>query len=741
MIVNGTLNPGATQGRMVGYRGTNYWLQPDDWEKAAYHRSLRQEYNMTVSGSGEKSAHYVSAGFLSDRGFVAGSGFSRFTARARSDYRARPWLKVGTAAGYTHTGGDYVNADHNSSANIFYSIRALAPIYPLYVRDENRQIATDRYGNTMYDWGDRVYGVRPVMPQSNPVAQNLLDADSDDANILNANAFAEISFLKDFSFRASAGMDWTDDRTTGFTNRYYGQYASSNGIISKYHIRAFAVNIQQLLNWSRQFDGHRLDAMIGHEYYNRRYCYLYGSKSNVYNDHKMELAAAIANPNTNSYLSEYNTEGFFGRVQYDRDNRYFASASYRRDGTSRFRPGRRWGDFWSAGAAWLLSDEAFFRAAWVDLLKIKASYGLQGNDNIGNYLYDDRFLIAATPDGIGLVASGPGNPDITWETGKNFNTGAEFQLFDKRLEGSVEYFIRWSSNLLFNIPLPPSLGFGSIGENAGTMRNSGLELNITATPVKTENIRWTLSCNATHVTNVITRLPASRKDGFETDRYRIEEGKSRYHWYLPRYAGVDRQGRSTWYRDVKDPSGAVTGREATTEYAGATKYFSGSSIPFLFGGMSTSVEAFGADCSISFAWQLGGRSYDAGYASLMYAPASGTKGYAWHRDILDAWSRDNTASNIPRLQFGDPAVTGASDRFLTPASCISIQNITLGYTLPKAWTAKLRLSSLRLFAVADNVLLFSARKGFDPRQRFDGSSSAQAYAPVRTISGGISVKL
>jgi TonB-linked SusC/RagA family outer membrane protein len=740
MMVDGRLNPAATLGRMVTYKGEQYWLQPDDWEKEAYRQSLRQEYNITVSGSGEKATHYFSAGFLSDKGFVENSGFDRFTARIRSDYQVKSWLKVGGSAGYTHTEGDYVNLTENSSANIFYSLRSIAPIYPALVRDANRQPVIDQYGNVMYDWGNKVYGNRPVLQQSNPIAANLLNTNSDDINILHANTFAEIGIGNDFSFRVTAATDWVDDRTTGFTNRYYGSYAPSNGVISKYHTRYFTVNFQQLLSWKRDFDAHHFDAMLGHEYYNRKVFSLSGSKSNVFTDDKLELGAAISNPDTNSSLTEYNTEGFFGRLQYDYNNRYFLSASYRRDGTSRFRPSRRWGNFWSAGVAWLLNEEDFFHASWVDLLKVKLSYGSQGNDNIGNYLYDDRFHISSTPGGIGLIASGLGNPDITWETNHNFNTGVEFQLFDKRLSGNVEYFIRRSSNLLFNIPLPPSSGFTSIGENAGTMRNSGIEVEVTITPVKTADVLWTLSLNATRFSNVITRLPAERKGGFETGEYRIEEGKSRYDWYMPQYAGVNAEGRSTWYIDVKDANGTVTGRETTTKYASATKYFSGSSIPDLFGGLSTTLEAFGVDFSVALAYQLGGRSYDSGYASMMYVPSSGKKGYAWHKDLLNAWSQDNRSSNIPRMSFADPSATSLSDRFLTSASYLSVQNITLGYTFPKAWTEKLHLSSLRIFAVADNVLLFSARKGFDPRQYFDGSSSAQQYAPIRTVSGGITVK-
>ncbi|MDR3350784.1 MAG: TonB-dependent receptor [Prevotellaceae bacterium] len=740
MIVNGKLNPAATLGRMVTSQGGQYWLQPDDWAKEAYRRSLRQEYNITVNGSSEKGSNYFSAGFLSDKGFVAGSDFRRFTARVRSDCQVKKWLKVGATAGYAHTAGNYIDATGNSSANIFYSIRSMGPIYPVFVRDANKQVVTDPQGRPLYDWGDKIYGVRPVMPLSNPVAGNMLNTNGDDINNLNANTFAEITFLEDFSFKLSAGADWVDDRTTEFTNRYYGQYAPSNGIIRKQHWRLFTVNLQQLLNWKRRFGNHHLDAMLGHEYYNRQVAFLSGSRSNAFNDEKMEINAAVSNPSANSYLTEYNIEGFFGRVQYDYGQRYFASASYRRDGTSRFHPHHRWGNFWSAGVAWLVNEEAFFHAPQVDLLKFKLSYGSQGNDNIGGYLYDDRFRIATSPAGIGLTVIGLGNPRITWETNYNFNAGVEFQLFDKRLGGNIEYFIRRSGNLLFNVPLPPSFGFGSIGENAGAMRNNGFELEITGTPVKNERLLWTLSFHATHFVNVITKLPAARKDGFETGSYRIEEGKSRYEWYMPQYAGVDDSGRSTWYVNVKDAEGHITGREATANYALASYYFSGSSIPGLFGGISTAVEAAGMDFSFALAYQLGGRSYDAGYAALMYVPSSAQKGYAWHKDIQKAWSENNRSSNIPRLQFADASVTNISDRFLTSASCLSIQNIIVGYTFPKAWTSKIYLSSLRIFAVADNVFLFSARKGFDPRQSFDGSASAQQYAPARTVSAGVSVK-
>ena len=645
---------------------------------------------------------------------------------------------------YTHYDINQLSEDGNSgsSSNIFAYATSVAPIYPLYIRDAEGNIMKDSNGNTMYDFGngDNAGLSRPYLSGNNPYASNLLDTNNNEGNAMTATGFAEIRFLKDFKFTWTSGVALDETRVNGYTNPYYGQYASSNGIASKYHIRNLTYNHQQLLNWKHSYGLHNVDVMVGHESYYNKYYELYASKSNSFDPTNIELSGAITNVNSNSYTTDYNTEGYFGRVQYDFDEKYFVSGSYRRDASSRFHPDHRWGNFWSAGAAWIISKENFFDVEWVDLLKLKASYGSQGNDNIGNYRYVNTYSIV---NGGGYPAALPetmGNPDITWETNGNFNAGVEFELFGARLNGSVEYFYRKTSDMLFSFPLSPSFGYTSYFANVGDMRNQGVELDLKATPIKTNDFTWDINLNLTHYKNKITYLSEQSKTmtvdgvpGYSSSNYYFGEGEPLYTYRMKRYAGVDPEtGESLYY--MNGENGTL---ETTTNYSNADYYLCGTALPDVYGGFGTTLSYKGIDLSVDFTYQIGGQIYDSDYASLMSSPTADGKGTNFHADLFNSWSPENTGSNIPRFQFGD--VYNSSDRFLTSASYLSLQNINLGYTLPSSLTRRLEIEKIRVYVTADNIWYWSKRQGLDPRQSITGSVTNAYYSPMRTISGGITL--
>lgn len=417
---NGKLNPNATLGNLIDYNGTQYLIRPDDWLDEAYKNGLRQEYNVSVSAGSDKSSFYASISYLDNEGIVENSDYERLTGRLKADYQVKEWLKVGANMSYTHFNSNSLSEDgaSNSSGNIFAFATRIAPIYPLYIRDGQGNIMKDKNGYTVYDFGnkDNAGLVRPFLSGSNAYAANLLDTNNAEGNAMTATGFAEIRFLKDFKFTWTSGVNVDETRTNGFTNPYYGQYATSNGIVSKYHTRQLSYNHQQILNWKRSFGSNNLEVMLGHESFRYKYYYLYASKSNVFDPNNQEMAGAITENGSDSYTSDYNTEGYFGRVQYDFAEKYFLSGSYRRDASSRFHPDHRWGNFWSAGAAWIISKEDFFDVEWVDMLKIKASYGSQGNDNIGDYRYVNTYAIVNSGGNPAAIPNTMGNKDITWET-------------------------------------------------------------------------------------------------------------------------------------------------------------------------------------------------------------------------------------------------------------------------------------------------------------------------------------
>ena len=743
--MNGKLNPNATLGNRVMYNGQEYLLLPDDWSDAAYKHGLRQEYTLTASAGSDKSTFYASFNYLSNEGIAHNSDYERIMGRLKADYQLKEWLKIGANMSYVHYDSNQLGSEGTAgdTGNVF-ALTQMAPIYPLYIRDGQGNPMYDQNGFIRYDYGDgENAGMRrPYLGDSNALSASILDKLYLEGNSMNATGFAEIRFLKDFKFTSTNTVYVDEVRQNSTTNPYYGQYAEMNGQVSVGHIRNHAYNFQQLLNWNRSFGRHNVEVMVGHESYRAKSYVLSGSKSNMFDPNNAELDGAIIEVGSSSYTTDYNTEGYFGRAHYDFDEKYFVSGSYRRDASSRFHPDHRWGNFWSLGGAWLMSKENWFDIDWIDELKVKASFGSQGNDNIGSYRYINTYSIVNSNGNPAAVPDAMGNKDITWETNANFNAGVEFSLWKERLVGSVEYFYRKTSDMLFVFPLPPTMGFTSYYDNVGDMRNSGVELELDGQVIKTRDLTWNIKLNLTHYKNKITYLDPHTKTlvregvaGYTSGGYFYGEGEPLYTFYMPKYAGVNEQGEALYYVDVTDKDGNVTGRTVTTDGNEATDYLCGTALPDVYGGFGTSLEYKGLDFSIDFAYQLGGQVLDSDYASSMGV----TKGHAFHADVLNSWTPENPNTDIPRFQYNDQFTNLSSDRFLTSASYLSLQNINVGYTLPSSICRNFGVEKLRVYMSADNVWVWSKRQGLDPRQSITGGASSAYYAPIRTISGGFTL--
>lgn len=750
---NGKVNPQATLGRRLVYQGEEYYVRPDDWTDAAYRTSLRQEYNVSIGGSGDKTSVYASFGYLNNEGIAYNSDMDRFTGRIKLDYQAKKWLKMGINANYARFHYNQIDDSGagNNSGNVFAYTAMVGPIYPLYIRGGDGRVLYTKEGIKRYDYGENAGMERSIFPNSNALSESRLNTQESEGNAFNGTTYFDISFLKDFKFTFNAGVTLDETRSTQIMNPYFGQFAGEEGLISKGHERRLEYNSQQILNYTKQIGGHNVNAMIGHEYYNSTVSTLAAAKSHMLTEDNDELAGAIIDKqNANSYRREYNNEGYFARVMYDYASRYFFSASFRRDASSRFSSRHRWGNFWSLGGAWIITRENFMAGTegWLDNLKLKASIGSQGNDNIGDFRYTNTYSIENANGEVSTVFKDKGSENITWETNSNFNAGVEFSLRRGLVSGGIEYFLRRTTDMLLKFPTPPSMGYSSYYANVGDMRNSGIEIDLNFTPVNREHVQWDINVNMTHLRNKVTMLPPERRnkqvDGYygytDGDKF-YGEGLSMYTFYTKKYAGVSDEGKSMWYMNEVDKDDNPTGRRiTTTEYADASDYLCGNPIPDLYGGFGTGLNFYGFDFSVAFTYQIGGVAYDSGYAAAMYSPANKSTGQNWHKDILKAWSPENTASDIPRLQYEDQNQNGMSDRFLTNASYLNLQNINFGYTLPSRITKKFGVDRIRVYLSCENVWYWSKRQGFDPRYSYSGSTSQASYSPVRTISGGINLQ-
>ena len=736
---NGRLNPNAT----LGYNDGDFYYTPDNWADNSFSNEMRQEYNISARGGTEKMNYYISAGYLTDNGVIANSGFDRISTRLNVDYQLKEWLKVGSNVGYTNSTSRYPGEQTNSSSsmNAFYIANMIAPIYPMFVRDATGTIMRDaNTGRPVYDYGSKAHSTnfsRNFMSISNPASDLAYNKTEYLMDILDAKWFANVDIFDGLTFKATLGLHIDNTRYHDVGNKYYGQSANYGGSVTQDVTRSYVLEQQYLLNYKKEFGKHNIDALVGYESMEYNAENVWANGYNMYNDKNWTVSNVIDKINGSGSFSEIARIGLLSRVSYDFDTKYYVSASYRRDASSRFHPDNRWGDFFSFSAAWDIAKEGFMSdAEWVNMLKVKASYGEQGNDGIGNnYAYVDQYQVTGAE---GVFADGTltykGNKDITWETSRAFNAGVDFSLFQGKLGGTVEYFSRQTSDMLYYKPMAPSNGYTEFPMNIGSMRNSGWEIELNYTPVETNDVKWTINANATFLKNEIIELHPDLEGEMISGSQIYREGESIYQFYMVEYAGVDPETGLAQYWAKEGDEEYKT--DDWSKAKNTNRKGTGDIMADVYGGIGTTVEFYGFDFSVQCAYQFGGKMYDNGYASLMHGGTSSDAGQNWHKDILNAWSPENKNTNIPRLDAIDSYTNSLSTRFITSSDYFSINNITLGYTLPKRWTKALGVESLRLYGAADNVALFSARQGFDPRMGYTAATSA-SYSALRTISGGV----
>ena len=752
------LNPSA----VLGYSDGEYYYIPDDWYGLTFRNSFRQEYNLSVSGAKDKLNYYGSIGYLNDGGIVSNSDYQRYTARINADYQAKPWLKVTSSISYAHSDSQTASysSTYGSSSNIFYVTNMMGPIYPLYVRDASGEIMMEN-GMKVYD-SNQTNFIRPAFV-GNAVRDNEVNRRKTYTDFITGKWGVVLTPVEGLSLTANVGVTNDNSRYNALYSRF-GSQSATDGLAYVSHDRTFAVNNQYLVEYKTDFEGsgHNLNVLAGYELYKLKEQFLEGQNDHLFNPMVGELGNAdgVSSRQTSSYTADYMTQGFLARVQYEYGNRYFASASYRRDGSSRFAPGHRWGNFGSVGAAWLVSNEDFMSGVgWISMLKLKASYGVQGNDDLypsANYArryypYADNYTHSyneATGEYSTDLAF-KGNEELTWESSHSFNAGVDFELFGSRLSGSAEYFSRKTVDLLYSKDVPLSAGnpTGYYPVNVGSIVNDGFEITLEGLLINTSAMQWSLNTNLSHYRNRILSLDSSvSEEGIKGGNYIYKVGGSLYEAYMRKYAGVNPEnGKAQWYSKVLDTDGVWTGESVVTEtFADASQYELGSVLPKLYGGFGTTFKAYGFDFSAQFSFQLGGRYYDGTYQALMHT-SSGI-GTAWHKDVLDSWSETNKDSDIPRLD-GDTSVgQTAVSNYLISSNYLSVNNITLGYTFPEKVTSYLKIASLRIYVAGDNLAVKSARKGVDPRYSMglgsltSGSGlNSGSYSAMRTVTGGITL--
>lgn len=743
LVSNGVFNPNAKL------------LYRDDWADYLFKPSIRTEHYFSISSNGDKLKSYFSGNYLKDGGYSLRSGFERLSARMNLEYNVRDNITVGGNINYANT--DYEQGSRGSGSNYsnaFNFSRSVAPIYPVFVRDENYNIAYNNKGERIYDFGTGEFmgNTRSFASFQNPVGTLNLDKFNDINDNLSTRFFGKIKFLKDFDFTYNFSADLLSSNYYRLATPIAGDAAPANGRLTRGNDKYLTIGNQQLLNWNKSISKHTFNILLGHETNDLTIENIEGQKTDLLFPDIPSLNFGGKVQYLNSSIVDYNVEGYFARLLYNFDNKYFFNANVRRDGSSVFAPDVRWGTFYGLGFAWNVSKESFLANSKVlTNLKLKASYGEQGNDYLldrtrsfrNYYAYADLYNVG--PNGEDLATptlSSLGNDKTKWETSNNTNAGFESSWFNNRISLDAEYFERKVSDMLYFIPNPPSLtGSFVTPTNVGDMKNTGVEVNLEIIPIKNENFTLSVFANGTHYKNKVTKLPgAQSQNGIVDGLFKLAEGNSRYDYFLYDFAGVNpSNGDALWYKDVLDDNGNVIDKTTTNLIAEATQYFVGkSAIPKIYGGFGTDITLGRFNARINFAYQLGGWGYDSVYQSLM--ASAGDIGENLHSDVFNSWTPENPNASIPRVDRINTTQSQTSSFYLIKSDYLSIQDITFGYDLSENFVKTFGLSSARIYFTGNNLYLWSKRQGYDPRLNLTGQSGSGQYSILRSTSLGINVK-
>lgn len=726
--------PIGTDGKLV--EGARL-LWNDSWEDALSQDAHYTDLSARVSGGSENSQYYFSLGYMDNQGAYIGSGFKRYTLRANITSDLTKWLQVGVNVGLTHSIQDFPKSDDSSLGNVVLAARSIPSFYPVYERDpETGAYVLDENGQRVYDYGKYRHGSYAGYNQAQSMLYDKNEIKRDAASV---RGYLQVTPIEGLTYKMSLNIDYNSRFTHDYANPTYGKEPVT-GSVSKSNTRTTGMTFNNVVNWEHTFgEVHNVRLMAGQEYYEFNTSNFGGSRSNVITDGYFEPDVASTLTGFSGNSDQYKLLSYFGQAEYNYAQKYFASVSMRADGSSRFHPDNRWGAFWSFGGSWKIGREAFVEEAagsWLSDLTLRASYGAQGNDNVGYYAYQALYSIGSFLGETTLTTSRLDTPELSWETNLNANIGLDFSLWSNRLFGTVEWFQRTSKDLLFSRDLVPSSGFSSIDDNIGKVRNYGWEFTLGGTPILTRDWTWRLSVNATTYKNEIVNIPT---DVMWSGTKKWVKGGSIYDFWMYEWAGVDPEtGDAQWYMTDTETGERVK----TTNYGSLTsqdKVKVGNALPKVSGGFQSDLTWRDLSLSMAFAYSIGNKIYNRDKASLM--GVSGANGSTMSKDLLNRWTPENTQTDVPRLEYDQTSYfTSASTRWLVDGSYLRLKTVTLNYNLPKKWIQPAMLKDVSIYVQGENLLTFSKQQGLDPEQALGGVTYWR-YPAMKTLSFGINVKL
>ncbi len=732
VTVDGQLAPGANL------------LWETDWKDAIQRNvALRNEYNLSLSGGGENTRYFLSANYLDQEGAVKESDFERITTRLNLETTVTDWLTVGLNTSLSHSSQNFPEQSGSSFQSSIQWIYSMSSLYPLYRRDEAGDLVRDGLGNLIYDYGSTpsqsVNGSRPLLNNEN-AAGSLYNYDTTNKRTsVTANGFANVKFTDYLSFKTN--LSYENYLFDAFDYAAYdvGYAASVGGRVSQDRDITTTLNFTNSLNFDKTFGDHNIQANAIFETYQLKIDAL-GAQGIGFLPGVKVLNGSTTPESVSGFINEERLTSYLGRVAYSFQDKYFIEGSFRRDGSSRFAKDSRWGNFFSVGGSWIVSDENFLADSdFLSLLKLRGSYGELGNNQgIGYFPYLQLFNTGWNElDNTGVLLGGVTDPQLTWETSALFNVGMDFALFNNRLEGTFEYYNKESIDLLYARPLPISTGNDAITTNVGALKNSGFELSLNTRILTGEKVRLSAGVNLATNKNEITELPT---DEFINGTKKFKVGKSIYDFFIQEWAGVDpSDGYGMWYADILDENGDPSGeRRLTKNYSEATRYYQDQSLPDVTGGFTTDLTVGNFDFNMLFNFSFGAQVYDSSYAGLM--DGFSRPGYTASPDVANRWQMPGDITDTPLLLNAQNDFNGTSTRFLFDNDYVRLRAVTLGYTLPELVTERIHLSKVRLYLRGDNLFTWQTHEGLDPEQNLAGTTDSRSSI-LKTVSFGLNVQL
>ena len=698
-----------------------------DWFKLAKKTGSTQDYNLTLNGGSENIQSMFTLGYFKEEGAVKGYDMNRYSTRIKVVYKPYEWLTIKPNISGSRTN----DKDKQYSVGAMYSMMPWDSPY-----DENGNLVPNYYAGWV-----------------NSKATNYLN-DLAAGNYSTSTTY-DLAGGLDFDIKIAPWLTFSSVNNYSYynsqTHGYYDPKSSSgegvNGRTTEYNYVSTRRYTNQLLRFKKSWGKHNVNALLAYEFndYEMKYTDVYAT--GFISGFEDFMTAAKPEMAT-GYRTAWAKQSYFTQWRYDYDSRYYGELSLRRDGRSNFGSNNRYGNFFSVSGAWNINNESWFKADWVDQLKLRAAFGSVGNVPTSLYPSYSLYSVGATyNENPGALISQIGNKDLTWEKTYTTGVGVDASFWQNRLHATLDYYIKNTSNILYQVPVTGLVGVTSIWKNIGKMRNTGIELTVGGDIIRTKDLTWNVTANISHNSNELRDLykqrdangnyvvkPVLISDGTSiagTAQRILEIGEPVDTYYMKEWAGVNPEdGKPQWYMDDANGNKVVT-----DSYSKASYYKCGKASPDVYGSFSTSLFYKNFDLQANFGYSLGGQIYS--YYRQEFDSDGAYAGDRNQMKLQKGWSRWEKPGDIathPRAMYNNQDKGNlASSRYLESSDYLKLRSLTLGYNFD---LKKYGIQTLRLSVSGENLFTITDYSGVDPE--LPAGTNDKGVLSV-TNTGGISV--